>query len=183
MCSSLRGSLFSFLFIMLLAVPAAAITPPESVPEELDVRGAFGVPKGTALRAPTPPQLRALESLQSLAGVELQVRYNGLTATPNHLLSHDGSLSGPSTGAPETIARDFVQRWRSIFRFSDADLDSLRLTSRATLPEGTTIVLFEQQVDGVRVYQGDVLVNLNASGQVLSVGGDSFPELRITNTR
>src|SRR5918999_1804236 len=71
-------------------------------PKEFDVRGPDGVPKGTALRAPSPARHRAL------------------------------------------------------FRFTQADLDSLRLKSRATLPEGVTILLFEQTVRGLPVYNGGV---------------------------
>ncbi len=42
-----------------------------SRPNELDVRGAHGVPKGTALRAPAQAQLKALESLRDAIGVDL----------------------------------------------------------------------------------------------------------------
>lgn len=137
---------------------------------------------GTALRAPVAPQLKALQSLQAESGLALQVRYNGLTATPNHILSHDGYLTGPASDAPELVARKFIRRWSSLFRFSEEDLSSLRLASRATLPDsGTTILLFEQTAGGVTVYQGDVLVNVSASGEVISIGGNSFPQLRVTN--
>ncbi|HEY0430767.1 MAG TPA: M36 family metallopeptidase, partial [Pyrinomonadaceae bacterium] len=46
---------------------------------------------------------------------------------------------------------------------------------------GTTVLLYEQQIDGVPVYKGEVLVNVNRAGQVINVGGDSYPQLTITN--
>lgn len=46
-------------------------------PVELDVRGPQGVPKGTALRAPSLAQVKALTALQSSVGDTIQVRYNG----------------------------------------------------------------------------------------------------------
>ncbi len=157
---------------------------PSQRPNELDVRGAHGVPKGTALRAPTQSQLKALESLRDAIGSQPQVRYNGLTATPRHLFSHDGYLSAASSAAPETIARDFLHRWRGIFRLSDDDLRALRLRSRAYVSDlGTTVMVFEQRVNGLPVYQGELLVNINRAGQVISVGSESFPQLVVTNSQ
>src|SRR5205085_5286348 len=81
--------------------------PQPKLPDTFDVRGPDGVPRGTSLRAPVAAQTKALNALQTAAGVQLQVRYNGLTGTPSHLFSYNGYLSGPSTDAPEKIARDF----------------------------------------------------------------------------
>ena len=155
-----------------------------NLPSEIDVRGPQGIPKGTALRSPTAAQLKAINALQGASGVTLQVQYNGLTATPRHLFSYSGYLTAPSSDNPETIARNFLNRWRGIFRFSDEDLQGLRLKSRATIPDmGTTILLFEQQMTGLPVYHGEVLVNVNRNGQIIDVGSESFPQLSLTNTQ
>ncbi len=157
-------------------------TSPASMPKEFDMRGPDGVPKGTALRAPLPAQLMALASLKAAVGSPLTVQYNGLTATPRHLFSQGKYLTAPSAAAPETIARDFLARYRNIFRFSDSDLRNLKLKSRTTIPDmGTTVLLFEQTVGGMPVYNGGVLVNVNRAGQIMSVGGESFPNVAITN--
>src|SRR5205085_8731025 len=80
------------------------------------------------------------------------------------------------------IARDFISRNRELFRFSDDDLSNLKLKSRAYVPDmGTTILLFEQRAAGLPVYHGEVLVNVNRLGQIISVGGESFPQMKITN--
>ena len=151
-------------------------------PREFDVRGADGVPKGTGLRAPTAAQLKALSALQTAVGAPLEVQYNGLTATPRHLFSRSAYLTPPSSQAPEVVATNFLRNWGQIFRFGVADLNALRLKSRATLPDtGTTILLFGQQAGGVDVYKGEVLVNVSRSGQVLSVGGENFPQLAVEN--
>ena len=47
----------------------------------------------------------------------------------------------------------------------------------------STVLLFEQQVDGLPVYQGDVLVNVSRAGEVISVGNNNFPQLVVTNRR
>ncbi|MCA1616117.1 MAG: M36 family metallopeptidase, partial [Acidobacteria bacterium] len=181
--------IFSVVIPSFFVSPAEAnrstlVAPGGSLPSEIDVRGPHGVPRGTQLRAPTAAQLRALASLQAATGAGLQVRYNGLTATPSHLFSYGTYLSAPSSAPPETIARDFLRRWRGIFRFSDADLEGLRLKSRAHIPDvGTTIFVFEQQAGGLPVYKGEVLVNVNRAGQVINVGSENFPQLRITNAQ
>ena len=163
---------------------AFALVPPEGErPAEFDVRGFDGVPKGTELRQPNAAQLKAIASLEGGVSGPLVIQYNGLTATPRHLLSHSGPLSEPSAAPPELIARDFLHRWRAIWRFSEDDLRNLRLRSRVTLPDtGTTVLLFEQHVDGVSVYKGEVLVNVNRAGQVISVGNENFPEMTVTNS-
>lgn len=174
------------LFFSLLAGSAQVFKTPRGAapnrPVEIDVRGQFGVPQGTQLRAPTGVQSKAIGALGSRVGKPLQVEYNGLTATPRHLFSYGTYLTAPSAAAPEAIARDFISQWREIFRFSDEDLSSLRLRSRATVPDiGTTILLFEQMHNGIPVYKGEVLVNVNRNGQIMSVGGESFPQLAVND--
>ncbi|HEY1403550.1 MAG TPA: M36 family metallopeptidase, partial [Pyrinomonadaceae bacterium] len=111
------------------------------------------------------------------------VQYNALTSTPRHLFSRAGYLTAPAGGDAENIARGFLKRWQGIFRFTDADLDSLKIKSRSRIPDmGTDVLVYEQQVGGVPVYKGEVLINVNREGRVLSVGSDSFPQLKVTNT-
>src|SRR5581483_9247858 len=69
-----------------------------------------------------------------------------------------------------------------LYRFSDEDLSNLRLKSRGYIPDiGTTVMLFEQRAANLPVYHGEVLVNVNRLGQIISVGGESFPQMKITN--
>ncbi len=158
--------------------PANAAADP-NLPPQIDVRG--GTPRGLELRQPTAVQLRALTSLQNLTGTNLNIRYNGLTATPMFLGNPEGYLTAPSAAPPEQIARDFIRQWQEIFRFTDSNLDNLKLVSRAVSQEGTTVMLFQQQANNLPVYHGEVLVNVSKSGQIISVGGDSFPRLNVTN--
>ncbi len=168
----------------------------EGLPPELDVRARDGVLSGRlpagktqaesltanlSLR-PNAAQNKSVQALQSEARSPLSVEYNRLTGTPRHMFATSGYLSAPSQDVPEKIARDFIERWQGIFRFSDSDLQSLRLKSRTTLPDlGSTILLFEQTVNNVPVYKGEVLVNVNRDGNIINVGGDSYPQLRVTN--
>jgi hypothetical protein len=154
-------------------------------PPEKDVRGgAHGVPKSPVARALSETQTTGLRALQAESGGSpLVVQYNALTNTPRHLFSRAGYLTPPVGGDPEAVARGFLKRWQGIFRFTDADLGSLKIKSRSHISDmGTDVLVFEQQIDGVPVYKGEVLVNVNREGRILSVGSDSFPQLKVTNT-
>jgi hypothetical protein len=153
-------------------------------PPEKDVRGgAHGVPKSPVARALTAKQADGLRALQmESGGAPLVVQYNALTNTPRHLFSRAGYLTQPAAGDAANIARAFLKRWQGIFRFTDADLASLEIKSRSHISDmGTDVLVFEQQVGGLPVYKGEVLVNVNREGRVLSVGSDSFPQLKVTN--
>lgn len=150
-----------------------------NMPAQVDVRG--GTPRGLDLRQPTEVQLKALSSLRALLGDDLSIRYNGLTATPMNISKPGSYLTEPSALPKEQIALDFIRRWREVFRFSEDDLNSLKLVSRATSAEGITIMLFQQQAGGLPVYHGEVLVNVNRIGQIMNVAGDSFPRLNVNN--
>ncbi|MDQ4123299.1 MAG: M36 family metallopeptidase [Acidobacteriota bacterium] len=163
-------------------------------PKEFDVRAIHGTPRETNLTddptatapVPTKVQLRAADRLRNLLGVlntdKLQIRYNGLTATPRHIFNRNGYLSEPSNLPAETIALNFIRQNRSLFRFSENDLNNFKLTSRAVTETGTTILVFNQQINGKSVYRGDVMVNVAKNGQIINVGGDSYPNLTVANS-
>lgn len=136
----------------------------------------------SAQGAPSEMQTKAVTSLANrLGGADnLQIVYNGLTRTPSRISNSQGYLTPPSNDAPELIARNFLRQWTGLFRFSQGDLDNLRLRSRAVTQEGTTILLFQQQINGMPVYQGEVLVNVSRGGQIINIGGMSYPELQVT---
>ena len=174
LCCLISAALFATPF-----TASAFVEPEGERPAEFDVRE----PKPSEVRQPNDAQLKAVGSLQSAVGDSLIVRYSPLAGTPRHLFSHGKYLTPPSSAPAETIAREFITQWRAIWRFSDEDLANLRLKSRATLPDtGTTILLFEQHVEGVSLYRGEVLVNVSRAGQIVSVGSDSFPQMAVTNS-
>ena len=170
-----------------IAVPFAVqalVKPGANIPVARDVRGAATLPMGPVLKSLTKAQRKSLKALQLKVGAPLTVQYNGLTATPRHLFRQGGTLTRPSSDSPELIARRFLSDNAGLYRFSAEDLDGLRLRTRSTVPGmQSTVMVFEQQVAGLPVYQGDVLVNVSRAGEVISVGNNNFPQLVITNQR
>ena len=58
----------------------------------------------------------------------------------------------------------------------------MKVTSRATRPDtGTTTLLLSQQHNGINFFNGAVLVNVTKNGQILNVGGESYPDMNVTN--
>ncbi len=160
-------------------------------PLEFDTRAIHGTPRGTELFQPTAIQVKALNFLANKLGLTssqlalgvLNVQYNGLTATPKHLFVRGGYLSSPTAAPPELVARGFLSANKGLFRFSESDLNSMKVTSRATHPgSGTTTLLLTQQKNDLNFFNGAVLVNVAKNGQILNVGGESYPNLEITNS-
>jgi hypothetical protein len=152
-------------------------------PSQKDVRsGTAGAQRVAALKTATAGQTKTLSALQSAARVPLVVRYNGLTGTPRAIFSYKGYLSAPRNDDADAIARDFLTRWKGIFRFDDNDLKNLQVKSRSYLPDtGTTVIVYAQEQNGIEYYKGDVLVNVNREGQIMFAGDDNYPQLKITN--
>ena len=151
-----------------------------NLPAHIDLRR-DALSKVSAIRL-EDVQKQSITALEKRLGGEqnLKVIYNGLTSTPSRVFNPQGYLTAPSGELPETIARNFIRQNSEMFRFTDDDLNSLKLQSRATTPEGTTIMLFQQNVGGVPVYQGEVLVNVNKTGQIINVGGMNYPQMSLS---
>ena len=116
------------------------------LPSTFDVRGPNGVPRGYQL---APANCSAIESDCFVANA-YRIEYPGALQRADRnaqpLIQSLGYLSAPSNNPPETIARNFLTQWKGIFGFSQGDLISLRLKSRATVPDlSVTILSFEQQ--------------------------------------
>src|ERR671928_1110608 len=145
----IRASLFCLVSALILAstlfVSSASRKPRRdvavSLPSELDVRVPGGVlsrdgraapPQAKGLsrasaRTPDAAQAKALGALERAAGARLSVRYNAWTGTPRHMFAAEGYLSPPRADAPERVAQEFIKHWQGVFRFSEGDVEGLRL--------------------------------------------------------
>ncbi len=76
--------------------------------------------------APTAAQTSEVDALGAV------VRWNRY-GTPSSLIQHGGFLATGSSGAPTTVARNFVLAHRALFRLSSADVAALEVVNDAKL--------------------------------------------------
>ncbi len=88
---------------------------------------------------------------------------------PKMVINTEEPLSAPQSGQPDSIARDFLADNSAMFRLNRSQILEMKLKSEDN-DQGTTFLNYEQMVDGVPVFQGQVQVAINAKGQVISIG-------------
>jgi hypothetical protein len=141
---------------------------------DLDVRRAQTVVRS---HGPTPAQLAAADQLR--ARVEgLEVKFNPITGTVRHLFSLSERLTAPSSVSPVEIALDFLETNLALFRLSDQEIAELAVAKNyRTQHTGVTHLMFQQFYGGLPVYQGEIKVNVDRRGQILSVNGNYYPRI------
>jgi Zn-dependent metalloprotease len=125
--------------------------------------------QGASLRVATNAASSAVEQFRnaSKSGESLHAMVNEAGAMKNFFID-GGTLSLPSADTPDNIARNFLNENPSLFRLGGAQVSDLKLT-REGIDEGTTFLTYAQTVGGVEVFDGDVQVIVNKSGEVISV--------------
>jgi Zn-dependent metalloprotease len=97
----------------------------------------------------------------------LRAEVNEAGALKNFFI--DGApLSDPQWGEPDKVARDFLRQEASMFALSDQGVSELKLNKEDN-DEGTSFLDYSQTVGGIKVFEGNVKVVVNSSGEVLSV--------------
>jgi hypothetical protein len=113
----------------------------------------------------------------------LRVEMNDV-GLPKMVTNIEEPLSDPQSGQPDSIARDFLADHPAMFGLNRNQIVEMKLKSEDD-DRGTTFLNYEQMIDGVPVFQGQVQVAVNAKGQVLSINeGLVIPDAGIdTNPR
>ena len=105
--------------------------------------------------------------LRSENARHLRAEVNEAGAMKNFFI--DGApLSEPQWDTPDNIARKYLKRQASVFALSDAGVDELKLEKEDN-SAGTTFLDYAQTIGGIKVFEGNVKVVVNPSGEVLSV--------------
>ncbi|HEY7546429.1 MAG TPA: hypothetical protein VID27_16185, partial [Blastocatellia bacterium] len=87
---------------------------------------------------------------------------------PKAFFNLSAPLSQPSAESADEIARGFLRKHSGIFGLTSRDIRRLRLGTEDN-DEGTTFLIYNQVVGGVKVFQGQVQIAVNSNGEVLSV--------------
>ena len=114
---------------------------------------------------------KAIESfsaqLSSDARNNLQVVMDD-TGLPKTVFNRKEPLSAPRSDEPDSIARDFLSDHATMFGLNKSQVVEMKLKNKDN-DEGATFLNYEQTIDGIPVFQGQVQVALNSAGQVMSV--------------
>jgi Zn-dependent metalloprotease len=107
------------------------------------------------------------ERFSSGARDKLRVVMNDV-GLPKMVMNTEEPLSDPQSGQPDSIARDFLADHPAMFGLDRNQIVEMKLKSEDK-DQDTTFLNYEQMIDGVPVFQGQVQVAVNAKGQVLSI--------------
>src|SRR5262249_8493360 len=104
------------------------------------------------------------------------------TGLPKTVFNIDEPLSAPRSDQPDTIARDFLVDHPAMFGLDRNQILEMKLMNEDN-DQGTTFLNYEQMIDGIPVFQGQVQVAINVGGQVISVNeGLVIPDRGIDTT-
>ena len=106
-------------------------------------------------------------SLRPEAARNLRAEVNESGAMKNFFI--DGApLSEPRWDTPDNNARNFLKGQAQLFALSNSGVAALKLNKEDN-DRGTTFLDYSQTVGGIKVFEGEVKVAVNSSGEVLSV--------------
>ncbi len=138
------------------------------------------VPHAVLAENPTPGT--TLELLSQQTDGQLSVANHAVTGKVrfigtdlNHPIPQPASL--PDAATPEDAARQFLSAYGEPFGLVDQaqELQTMRVTEA---DGGRSFVRFQQIFEGVPVLGGELVVQLNAQKDVLSINGEVLPEIK-----
>ncbi|MEO7793519.1 MAG: M36 family metallopeptidase, partial [Thermoanaerobaculia bacterium] len=168
------------LVLCLGAVAASAIVP--SANTKGDEGRNFDLREKYAHAADGASSLAQSSAIELLAGAlpELFADLDPATGTTRSLFNRSGYLTGPDARAARTIALDFIGKNLSLLGISAADFAGYEVTDDVySAVDGSTHLYLRQRHDGLPVYNGQLQVNVNRDGRILSVNNLFLPAVAL----
>jgi extracellular elastinolytic metalloproteinase len=103
------------------------------------------------------------------------------TGLPKMVFNIEEPLSAPRSEQPDSIARGFLADHPAMFGLDSAQILEMKLKNEDN-DRGATFLNYEQMIDGIAVFQGQVQVAVNAFGQVISINEGQVIPNTIINT-
>jgi extracellular elastinolytic metalloproteinase len=107
---------------------------------------------------------------------EASVETDAVTGAVSALTSQSGYLSDKASGAPMTLAMRFVRDNLAALGLEAGDLQGYAVTdvvhSKVT---GATHIYLQQRYRGIPVYNGQLHINVNRDGRIISVNNSFLP--------
>jgi hypothetical protein len=143
-------------------------------PRNLDARSHQGLVE----KAAADPAQKAAEADLARTVPNLAVDYDPVSGVARNVRSHTGYLTEPAHGSALSIARGFALDQRQLLGLSASDLAHFRVVDEVySSVTGATHVYLEQTHRGIPVYNGQLQVNVNRDGRVMSVNNAFVPDL------
>jgi extracellular elastinolytic metalloproteinase len=167
------------------AAPAgAAGRAADKSPPNFDVRTAPTGSQSTAgagksARARSAAQQRLRSSLGSSGVLDV----DALTGTVRSVSRLSGALTGASSAAPATVARQWVRAHAAALGLTSADVDALGTPKTVTAPGGLTTLRFSQSVRGVPAFDSDLRAAVDKHGRLVQVGGSPARGLSVASVK
>ena len=164
------------LSVSLLIPTALSAQPTEDQRRNFDAR--IELNRGFSVR-PTEAQSAAFAGFRGPGNPDLAVSYDRVTGAARTLVNRVGFLSEGSLGIqPQTLAMDFVRDSSELLGLMAEDLDDVEVTDSVENPvTGSTHIYLRQRAYGLPVYNGQLQINVNRDGNVLSVNNSFLPDL------
>lgn len=131
------------------------------------------------------PSANSLESLclnngQAITSVHAATgKINFVGTEAGQAIPNPSALSADATA--EQAARGYLSVCGSLFGIRDAQ-NELTLLRQKSTEIGGAAVRFQQTYQGIPVLGGEIIVTLDAQKNILSVGGETLPEIRVNPT-
>jgi len=172
--------------VLVLAIgPAWSQTqggPKKAVLPEVDLRAPIlgaETPRSSPSKALVDRRTRDMEAFvaqrqATQPGIRIVPSRHGI---PKLMLSDGKALSAASNRDPDDIARNFLADNAAVFLFAQSEIDRLRLDVRDVAP-GATHLVYNQTVNGIDIFQGQIKFTLSKTGEVIQVSsGEAAPGL------
>lgn len=111
--------------------------------------------------------------------VWIDVHDNG---APKTIANHEGFLTGPAVGSPETIARAYLLQYHKALGLTARDVRNLKVVVNDLDKNfGITYLKFQQMVNDVPVYDSEVDVTVTPKGEIAIVNtGQNIEGVRVS---
>ena len=160
--------------IALAADHQAATVGPADEPHHFDARVAFN--RGFK-QTPLAGSLQAATAMAREVR-DLAVTYDDTTGAVRSLSNHAGYLSEGKRGPALSVAMDFVRANLTSLGLKPADLENYEITDRVySKVTGATHLYLRQRHQGLPVFNGQLHVNVNRDGRIISINNSCIPNL------
>jgi len=181
-----RWTLSVFLLFLMLTPCRGQMPPARPLLPGIDKR-----PEAAQVTVPSAQKSEAAGVLRQSVP-SLKVEFDPVTGSPKSVLSADGFLTGPDgkgttisaanlagfgANDPNRVTKAFLKEHRALFGHGQEALDAARISRDYVTPNnGLHTVVWEQQVDGIAVFEGVLISHTTSKGELVNISSQFVPD-------